>query len=282
MGILILLALVICCPDSKTRVHADSIKITYVGNEGFIIDAGESKVLVDALYGSGVAGYVPNSPSRRRKLEKGMPPFDHIDVALATHYHADHFDPSVVGMHLANNRSTSFVSTRQAVEQLEDEFEGSKLIRDRVIGVLPAEGRRDTMVFDGITVVAVNLHHGRSRPVDNLGFIIDIGGIRLFHVGDTEVTPEELAALNLDTLGIDVFMLPYWFLAYSEWDGYLESRIGASVLVPMHIPPPSDPKGYLADIGGYDGMKERILAKYSTAVFFESEMTSMWVSPPAP
>ncbi len=261
--------------DIGLAAAPDSVRITYIGNEGFLIEVGGKKVLIDALYRSGVPGYVSHPPERRRQLEKAQAPFHDVDVILATHYHADHFDPMAVGSHLVNNRQAQFVSTRQAVADLKNGFSAWRHISSRVTTSLPEEGTLDTLHLDdlgGIQIVCLNLHHGRSRPVENLGFIIEIDGWRFLHIGDTEVTPEELAALELDQLDINVFFVPYWFLAYTEWDEKIESTVGSARLVPMHMPAPDDPRGYLSDHGGFGGTIRHILSKYPAALIFESGM----------
>ena len=256
----------------STQVH--SVRITYVGNEGFLIEVAGRKVLIDALYRSGVPGYVAHPPERRRQLERADAPFDNVDVVLATHYHADHFDPMAVGSHLVNNRRAQFVSTNQAVLALEDEFPAWRHILPRVTASLPAEGTLDTLDLGGVQVTSLNLHHGRSRPVENLGFVIEIDGWRFLHIGDTEATPDELASLGLGELDIDVFFVPYWFLAYSDWDGQIEPAVGSPTLVPMHIPPRDDPRGYLDDLGGFNGTIKFIRSKYPAAVVFETAMVT--------
>lgn len=252
----------------------DSVRITYVGNEGFLIEASGHKVLIDALYRTGVAGYVVHPPELRRMLEKALPPFDGVELVLATHSHADHFDPRTVGTYLVNNRSAHFISTGQAVAQLEELFPAWRHIAERVEAARPAEGERTVVDLDGIEVTALNLHHGRDRPVENLGFLIRIGDWSCLHVGDTEVTPDELKRLKLAEDDLDVVFVPYWFLAYSEWDGQLEAAVGTPTLIAMHIPPKDDPKGYLDDLGGFVGMATRIGDKYPGAVVFENALES--------
>ena len=49
---------------------AEGVELTYLGNEGFLIAAGETRVLVDALYGEGLRGYPVVPPAERRRLEE--------------------------------------------------------------------------------------------------------------------------------------------------------------------------------------------------------------------
>lgn len=262
-------------PDRAVALSQDSVRITYVGNEGFLIEADGRKVLIDALYRTGVAGYVVHTPTLRRSLEKALPPFDGSDVVLETHYHADHFDPNAVGSHLVNNRSARLVSTAQVVAQLEDTFPAWRHIAPRVDVAQPQEGDMTVFDFDGVIVTVLNLHHGRDRPVENLGFVIEMGDWKFLHIGDAEVAPEEFTALGLSEMDLDVFFVPYWFLAYSEWDNRIEPAVGSPKLVAMHVPPVDDPKGYLSELGGFDGLVRKIHSKYTTAIVFAEPMESI-------
>jgi L-ascorbate metabolism protein UlaG (beta-lactamase superfamily) len=262
-----------------TASPVDSLTVTYVGNEGFLIEADGRKVLIDALYRTGVAGYVVHPPSLRRKLEQAETPFDHVDLVLTTHYHADHFDPRVVGSHLVNDRSTRFVSTNQAVDELEGVFSGWKLVAPRVSACSPAEHETVQMEFDGIALTCLNLHHGTNRPIENLGFLVEIGTWKFLHIGDTEATPDELASYNLADQNIDAVFLPYWFLAYSSWDGKIVSTFGDATLIGMHVPPPEDPKGYLEDLGGFESAIQKIETKYPGSMIFRSQMEHRSLQP---
>src|SRR5512147_2776523 len=73
---LVALAAIAC--GSPPLLKANSI--TYVANSGFLIWAGEKKVLVDALFDND-HGH-PGAPTLVRD---GKAPFDDIDLVLATH-----------------------------------------------------------------------------------------------------------------------------------------------------------------------------------------------------
>ena len=249
----------------------DSARVTYIGNEGFLIEVGNQKVLIDALYRTGVPGYVVHPPSLRRSLERALPPYDSVDVVLATHSHADHFDPESVGSYLVSSGATRFLSTPQAVSQLQSAFPAWRHVQGRVTACEPTIDEEESHEIDGIRVTALNLHHGENRPVENLGFLIEIGEWSFLHVGDTEVPPDDLASRGLAERDIDIFFVPYWFLAYSGWDDGIVPAVGEATLIPMHMPPPDDPRGYMSDIGGFNGAVSRIVEKYPDAVVLTSD-----------
>jgi L-ascorbate metabolism protein UlaG (beta-lactamase superfamily) len=257
---------------SEGESAAGQVRITYVGNEGFLIAAGGRKILVDALYREGVQGYVVLPERRRALLEGARPPFDKVDLVLATHHHADHLDPRAVGAHLRANPRAVFVSTAQAVERLRTGFEGFGAVRDRVRGVSPAEGERVRREVNGIPLEIMFLHHGRNRPIENLGFLFRIGGRMMLHVGDTEATPADLARQNLPADAIDVAFLPFWFLLGEEWPGAVRSVIRPRRIAVMHVPPRGARDPFIRSLGGRERMLSAIESAFPEALVFRDEM----------
>ena len=232
------------------------VELVHLGNEGFLIADGETKILVDALYGDGLPGYNVVPAKIRRELEAASGPFAGVDLVLATHHHGDHFDPRAVGRHLAANPGARFVSTKQAQDQLRKRFDGYGEVGRRVSGLWPDEGRTVEVEHAGVRVTILNLHHGRARrpAVQNLGFLIEIGGVRLLHVGDTEVSVGDVRPYELGERGIDVALLPTWIVSQKA----LVDEIGARRLVAMHLSAKTAPAGWFGPAKTYEGQIERL------------------------
>jgi L-ascorbate metabolism protein UlaG (beta-lactamase superfamily) len=98
--------------------QAAELEITYLANEGVLIACGGQKVLVDALLRDSLDDYARHPPDVQEKLETGKPPFDGIVLALATHFHLDHWDAGAISRFLKNNSSALFVSTPEATAML--------------------------------------------------------------------------------------------------------------------------------------------------------------------
>jgi L-ascorbate metabolism protein UlaG (beta-lactamase superfamily) len=195
-----------------------------------------------------------------------------VQLVLATHYHADHFDPQAVGNHLINNPRVIFVSTNQAIEQLESEFEKFSDIRERVIGKTPVEGKKEKLSLNGIELTAINLHHGRNRSVENLGFIFSIGGKKILHVGDTEASEKDLELYNLPIEKIDIAFVNSWYLIYESWQKAVQNAVKPDIIVVMHLPPKSANDKYIESLGGWEEMVKKILYSFPNAHIFEEEM----------
>ncbi|MBE0675226.1 MAG: MBL fold metallo-hydrolase, partial [Bacteroidales bacterium] len=59
-------------------------EVTYIGNAGFMINIGDKKILVDALF-KGFAGDYEIPQEVQDKLTLAQAPFDDVDLILVTH-----------------------------------------------------------------------------------------------------------------------------------------------------------------------------------------------------
>lgn len=240
---------------------ATEVEITYTGNEGFMIEAEGKKILIDAFHRLG-------NIKNQELLQSGRPPFDDVDLILATHTDDDHFDLPMVADYLVSHPRTHFVSTKQATVAFAKYFKDHEKIGARLHGFAPEEGVRIPFSHAGIDITMILLHHGRSRQVKviNLGFLFAIGGKKFFHMGDSEIVLSEIDIYDLDEEKIDVAFVPYWYFTNEKYKPALHKGIGAKRVVPMHL--------MLMD--GGDQEKERILASVSDefpeAILFSDEM----------
>ncbi|HXV76137.1 MAG TPA: YqgE/AlgH family protein [Candidatus Polarisedimenticolaceae bacterium] len=238
------------------------IEATYLANEGFFLTGGGKKVLIDASFDAGIAPYAVLADTTRHAIATGAPPFDDVDLLLATHVHADHFAPEVVLSHLRANPRARFVSTPDAIAALEPLLGGDASLAERITAVYPDEGRPETLERSGVPLRVINLHHGRGgeRPVQNLGFVVTLGDTRLLHVGDTVASADELGAAAIGP--VDVAFLPYWLLI-----GAAEARVvGADRIVAMHLPPAGAPAGHFDPYASFEDAAERIARLHPGAV----------------
>jgi L-ascorbate metabolism protein UlaG (beta-lactamase superfamily) len=243
---------------------ADSLSITYLGNEGFLVEARGRKILVDALHGPHFTGYVSLSDEQRRPLEEGRPPFDGVALAVATHHHGDHFDPHAVGRYLEQNPSAVFVSTPEAIGRLREYAANVDSLEPRLRPVQPKPGERIQMSVNGIDLEALHFHHGGRA--ENLGLLVDLGGVRFLHAGDTEATPAEIEPYALGKEHLEVAFLPYWLLLEPGW---AEALGGARRVVAMHLPAADAPPSYFGPSGSLQGLKDSLRSIDPELVLFD-------------
>ncbi len=247
-------------PAADTRpTDAHAIELTYIGNEGFAIrfhptTADPVDVLVDAVLGKGLPEYPLPSPEIQRAIERGEPPFDRIALVLATHHHDDHFDAVAALRLLASQPAVELVTTEQAIERMrKSDPTAFAAARARLHGLRPTEDAPVEHTFGSITLHTFAMHHGRKRkpPVQNLGFVVSVDDQSFLHMGDTELSAQELAALPWmpGDVPIDVALVPYWLLLDADWEETLTQTVRPGHVVAMHLPRPDAPTAYFGEAG---------------------------------
>ncbi|HEY7666721.1 MAG TPA: MBL fold metallo-hydrolase [Actinomycetota bacterium] len=223
-------------PDREDRAA-----LVWLGQAGFAIRAGGATLLVDPFL----------SPYPKRRYETGLPPAaaTGVDAVLCTHEHIDHFDAGSVPAIAEASPGAAFVVPSPIVDMVTE----AGVAPDRVVGMQPGE----PVELGPVTVHAVPARHGVTMAdaygfgeelsggrIRFLGYVIDAGGVRIYHAGDT-IHYEGMEA-GLRPFDLDVALLPVnGRHAEREARGivgnlnereaaWLAAEIGARTLVPMH------------------------------------------------
>ncbi|MGH2631751.1 MAG: MBL fold metallo-hydrolase [Actinomycetota bacterium] len=215
--------------------------LTWLGQAGFAISANGRTALVDPFL----------SAHADRRYEASMAPSSAsgVDLVLCTHEHLDHFDVETAPVIAAASPGAVFVVPAPILDQVTE----AGIAGDRVLGVQPGERHE----VAGFTVDAVPACHGVTMDdaygfgeelsggaIRFLGYVVDAGGVRLYHAGDT-IHYEGMEA-TVRALDPDVALLPVnGRHAEREARGivgnlnereapWLAAEIGADMLIPMH------------------------------------------------
>jgi L-ascorbate metabolism protein UlaG (beta-lactamase superfamily) len=171
-------------PGAASRDSALPITVTYIANDGFLIDAAGKKVLIDALFDAGAPNYLAPSPELLDRIVTGKGPFADIDILLVTHAHGDHFSPAIVLRYLRAHPRCQLVAHRQAIDKLRGD-ESYKDVQKQVHELNLEPGARGQLTLNGIVVSALRLNHSQPHTeTRNLVFAVDLGGARFLHMGD--------------------------------------------------------------------------------------------------
>lgn len=211
------------------------LTLTYVGCEGVLVRSDSGSVLIDGLYGEEAAPFGVPDASVLDRLRDAKPPFDHIDVILATHFHGDHFDPTAVARHLRANPNAHFISTTQATVQVMEATHG--LLGHRVHGIQADEGVIVQRDVGSVHVEAFGLSHGKVHYADvqHLGFLVSMGAHSLIHLGDGIIDEKALRAAGAMDRDIDVGVLPFWFLTYPFGKRLVSGSFRPRALFAVHV-----------------------------------------------
>ncbi|PKO97726.1 MAG: hypothetical protein CVU14_09785 [Bacteroidetes bacterium HGW-Bacteroidetes-9] len=218
---------------------AGRLDVTYIANSGFMLSSGTTHVLIDALY---FDADIWETPSRKilKDIIKGAPPFKNISHMLVSHYHADHFDAPLVSRFLVNNPQSMLITNQQTDSVLQRVYKmDQQLNRPDQIKITSAPMFGSEIYESGQLKVTslVQRHMGKEDyNVESLGFLVEIGGKKILHIGDADYTDENFAGFNLQNEHIDIAFVHYWFLLDCEGRRILETYIKPDKIVLMHVP----------------------------------------------
>lgn len=252
-------------PQVTAEAFFGGTRVTYVGNSGFLITVGEKKVLIDGLF-SGFHGVYQLPLNVQSLLVHALPPFDDIDLIIATHNHGDHFSASMVQTHMQNNPQAMFVSTSQVTNQI-------KGFDDRVITLEGSAGNPAQKEINGIQVEAIYLFHdivaSGETEIMNQGYVINLDGVTVFHTGDMDaslLSPEKLKEYDFPGKQIDIAFIQHFYLSDLAFRSFYIDVLQSKYIVPSHYK-------LTAPIN-----TEIIENNYPGAVIFTEELQN-WVMP---
>ncbi len=208
------------------------VSVTYLGNDGILIEAGDTKIVVDALQTIATT-FIPVPPDELDRLERGEPPFDGVDLALVTHVHADHFDARSVQRFLDNNPQSRLIAPPQVRAALAD--------TEQVDDIAPEPGMSADIQIAGARIRVLHTEHFNQfgldfSDIENFAYLIDIGSQRLLHAGDINSTVENLEPFTLANEGIDVAFLPTFAEQLTtEIAAIVEEQIAPNRVVGLHL-----------------------------------------------
>jgi L-ascorbate metabolism protein UlaG (beta-lactamase superfamily) len=157
----------------------------WLGQAGFLLQGGNLRILVDPYLSDSLAAKyrgqryphlrmtpVPVRPEELRDL----------DLVLASHGHSDHLDPGTLPLLAAGNPRCRFIVPASCRE-----LAVARGVPAAAIASLDAGGRLD--LGNGNQVEAVPAAHEQLDRDGNghclyLGFILALGGLRIYHSGD--------------------------------------------------------------------------------------------------
>jgi L-ascorbate metabolism protein UlaG (beta-lactamase superfamily) len=227
--------------DGKLAPGWGQVALWWLGQSGFALRGNAATLVVDA--------FLADHPDRRFPPPCRPDQVGGLDAVFVTHDHLDHLDEESLPALAEASRDARFVVPEPVVDRIVD----LGIDPERVTGAQPDR----QLELDGVTVVPVPASHGddvaegygfgldRSNGLYRyLGYVFDLGGVRVYHAGDT--IPYEGMEGRLHDLDVDVALLPINGRdAEREEQGIvgnlneeeaatLAAAIGADVLVPMH------------------------------------------------
>jgi L-ascorbate metabolism protein UlaG (beta-lactamase superfamily) len=222
-------------PSADVQAPA-GVTITYLANEGVLLASGSTQVLIDALFLRYGPEYAVPADSTQAALERAAAPFESVDLILVTHRHGDHFHSAPLAAHLRANPEAALLTSQQVIDSIRH-VPGVARLAPRMVARTMAPGTRRRALVNGIPVDLLGLPHGgrRHRHVEHLGYVVELGGRRVLHLGDAELSEATLAPLRLDTTRIDVALIPAWAVTDRESREAIRRWVRPRQVVAFHL-----------------------------------------------
>lgn len=226
--------------------------VTYLASEGFIIEAGKNKIMIDALPARRFLHKQNVDKAIIDSIEEAKAPFNDVDIVFVTHRHLDHFDPDLTVQYLEANNNAILVCPKQASDVIKL-LGGYYRIEQRIFPIEYEEKTAKSFELQGIVFKALPLPHGpyyvndsitgkrvnRHADVNNLGYLINLGGFKILHTGDNHLlTREEYEKYKLYNDSIDIAFVEslFWGEKYFyDREDIVNNLINPQNIVLMHL-----------------------------------------------
>jgi L-ascorbate metabolism protein UlaG (beta-lactamase superfamily) len=161
------------------------------------------------------------------------------DLILVTHSHDDHFSPTTI-QELCKE-STTIVATKDCHDELIKASQGFKSKALSPEFKVKALSPGDKTAVDEITIEAVPAYNLESsahpRSKGWLGYIVTIGGVRIYHSGDTSFIPEMNELNNID---IAIVTVRNHYMMNGKQVVEAITSFRPKVVIPVHWLPPEE------------------------------------------
>lgn len=246
LALVFVLTTTVCSQSKKAEVlkknetkELPDFSIRYIANEGVLIRAADKQVLIDGLHREYKPEYAFPPPELQKPLENAQKPYDKINLLLVSHVHLDHFHPESIGLYLKNNPRAILASSAQITDEIGKNFKDYEKIKAQIKPVSHEWKKSFEYEQNGIKVRFLGLRHGSERFswIQNFGHLIEIGGKKLLHIGDADMTAENFASFNLAKENIDVAFIPFWFLLSEDGRRLVKEQFNPKQIIAVHISP---------------------------------------------
>lgn len=224
---------------NDTRIYDGAISFWNLGQAGILIKGREEDglICIDPYLSNSIEQANPETEFKRA-FPPVLPPsvLENADAILITHEHDDHLDFATL-REAGRNR---VVVPAPFVSMVQSETGNENIVSAKANQSLHFKGFQITPVPAAHTSYQVDLEGNHLY----LGYCIEVNGVRLFHSGDTIVTPELIEKVKefkphvvfLPINGGDYFRTSREIIGNMSYREAVEFSImvGADLIIPIH------------------------------------------------
>jgi L-ascorbate metabolism protein UlaG (beta-lactamase superfamily) len=218
-------------------------RLWWLGQSGFLLQWQGVHVLLDPYLSDSLTnkyGQTDKPHVRMTELVVDPAQLSFVDIATSSHNHTDHLDGETLGPIVLRNPKLKLV-----IPEANRAFVAERLAIDSAIPVGVDDGT-DVEVsgirFFGVASAHESVERDDQGRVKFLGYVLQFGGWKIYHSGDTIRYPG--MAERLGPFGIDVALLPINGRSperrvpgnlFGAEAAQLAKDIGAGVVIPCHF-----------------------------------------------
>lgn len=245
------------------KVQAE-VFVQQLANEGFMLSDGKStKVMVDGMVVEpySVYGGLPSEMLPAFTTTTG--PFADINLVLVSHQHHDHNQPSYACQFMQKSSRAILATSSQVVELMREKCRQFVSSSPRIQIIDPQYDEMETLMVGNASVNIFLLSHGGGKYANlkNYGHLIELGGIRILHIGDAAMETADFKRAGVADMKVDVALIPFWYFQPGPGGGMIRRYLTAKHMIATHIPP-----GEMAEI------KEYLQVEYPNVVILENPL----------
>lgn len=242
--------------------QADVI-VQQLANEGFILGDGQAtRVMIDGMvvepysvYGGLPADYVAD-------FNGANGPFARINLVLVSHQHHDHNQPEHACKFIQNSIGV-LATSQQVIDLMRERCRQFILSSPRVQVVDPQYGQPINMQVGDASVTIFLLSHGAGKyaSLDNYGHLVELGGLRILHIGDAAMEAADFNTAGVADMEVDIALIPFWYFQPGPGGAMVRKFLTARHMIATHIPP-----------GEMEEVKEFLRVEYPDVLILENPM----------
>jgi L-ascorbate metabolism protein UlaG (beta-lactamase superfamily) len=250
------------------------VDVTFLANAGFFLESGRYSVLIDAFLREPSDIFAGLPEQAYKQLVNAQPPYDDLAVVLVSHEHTDHVQVRGLEKYLSKNVQAALMASPEVIRSIQAHARDFAEIQRRIRPIPTTKNSIHRIVQEEMSIGFLPLEH-RGKPGDeqvlNLGHLVEMGGVKILHVGDAMPTVENFAPYRFAALGIDVAIVPYWFFNQPKGVRVLYEEIKPRSVIVCHVPP--------SELEKFD---ELLKAQFPEVILFKETLEKRSFQPQAP
>ena len=215
-----------------------AVQVEALGNDGIAIRTSGEEILIDAVYRhypdwEGFQ-YDPMSGSLTQGAASNLAP----QILAFTHVHRDHFHPESAGAWIDGHKQARILGGQQLIESVREGYVNARRI-DTQLACLGTDGCQASFQLSGNNYVEgfpTTHSHPRHSWVENISYVVHVDGLKILHLGDSALSPENTAKISQHAPQVDIVFAPFWYVLDDTQLGRFLEEAKPKKVAFIHIP----------------------------------------------